>query len=174
MSSTICVPRRVWTASTTRRLLSRILAADLNFHEAVSNYASHSIHAFAAKFPPQLPRVFIEGLTDPGETMLDPMMGSGTAIVEAFLANRRAVGFDIDLLALLICRVKTMPVDFLEASWAGKRIVSYAYRLVERAGHLGATLWNGRCEGFVRGNPFLLRRNSLCLYFDRKVRWVST
>ena len=127
---------RKWTASTTRRLLSRLLAGDLNFHKSPSNYASHSIHAFAAKFPPQLPRVFIEGLTDPRETVLDPMMGSGTAIVEAFLANRRVVGFDIDLLALLICRVKTMPVDFLEASWAGKRIVSYAYRLLEKPSYL--------------------------------------
>jgi len=136
MLSTVSTPRRAWTASTTRRLLSRILAGDLNFHNTASNYASHSIHAFAAKFPPQLPRVFIEGLTDPGETVLDPMMGSGTAIVEAFLANRRVVGFDIDLLALLLCRVKTMPVDFLEASWAGKRIVSSAYRLLERASYL--------------------------------------
>ena len=136
MASTVSTARRAWTASTTRRLLSRILAGDLNFHDSASNYASHSVHAFAAKFPPQLPRIFIEGLTDPGETVLDPMMGSGTAVVEAFLANRRAVGFDIDLLALLICRVKTMPVDFLEASWAGKRIVSYAYRLLERASYL--------------------------------------
>src|SRR3972149_1410739 len=128
--------RRQWTASATRRALSRLLREDLNFHESASNYASHSIHAFAAKFPPQLPRIFIEGLTDPGETVLDPMMGSGTAIVEAFLCNRKAVGFDIDPLALLICQVKTMPVDFLEATWAGKRIVGYSYRLLERPSYL--------------------------------------
>ena len=125
-----------WTASATRRVLSCILAGDLNFHNSASNYASHSIHAFAAKFPPQLPRIFIEGLTAPGETVLDPMMGSGTAIVEAFLSNRRAVGFDIDPLALMICQVKTMPVDFLEASWAGKRILVYAGRLLERSNYL--------------------------------------
>ena len=120
MTATAASPiRRNWTASTTRRALSRILAEDLNFHDSASNYASHSIHAFAAKFPPQLPRIFIEGLTDLGETILDPMMGSGTTIVEAFLRNRKAVGLDIDPLALLICRVKTMPVDFLEASWTG-------------------------------------------------------
>lgn len=97
--SAVTLTTRKWTASSTRRILSRILAGDLDFHESASNYASHSIHAFAAKFPPQLPRIFIEGLTEPGETVLDPMMGSGTAIVEAFLANRRAVGFDIDLLS---------------------------------------------------------------------------
>jgi len=128
--------RRHWTASAVRRTLSRLVSEDLNFHEAASNYASHSIHAFAAKFPPQLPRVFIEGLTDPGETVLDPMMGSGTTVVEAFLRNRRAIGFDIDPLALLICRVKTMPVDFLEAAWAGKRIISVAGRLIEKPAYL--------------------------------------
>ncbi|MBI4166213.1 MAG: hypothetical protein HY508_10830, partial [Acidobacteria bacterium] len=89
------------------------------------------LHAFAAKFPPQLPRVFIEGLTVKGETVMDPMMGSGTAIVESFLCGRRAVGFDIDPLALMICRVKTHPVDFLEATWAGKRVVSSAIGLVQ-------------------------------------------
>jgi len=87
---------RKWTASVTRCALARILSEDLNFHQCASNYASHSVHSFAAKFPPQLPRVFIEGLTDPGETVLDPMMGSGTSVVEAFLCNRKAVGFDID------------------------------------------------------------------------------
>lgn len=98
-----------------QRALSVILSGDLDFHSAASNYASHALHAFAAKFPPQLPRVFVEGLTEKGETVLDPMMGSGTAIVEAFLCSRRAIGFDIDPLSLLICRVKTRPVDLLQA-----------------------------------------------------------
>jgi len=119
-----------------RRSLSKLLATDLDFHREASNYASHALHAFAAKFPPQLPRVFIEGLTQKGETVMDPMMGSGTAIVEAFLCGRRAVGFDIDPLALMICRVKTHPVDLLEATWAGKRVVSSAVKLLQRASRL--------------------------------------
>lgn len=116
-----------------RRSLAKLLSTDLGFHQEASNYASHALHAFAAKFPPQLPRVFIEGLTQKGETVMDPMMGSGTAIVEAFLCGRRAVGFDIDPLALMMCRVKTHPVDLLEATWAGKRAVSSAVKLLHRA-----------------------------------------
>ncbi|HMD84782.1 MAG TPA: DNA methyltransferase [Terriglobia bacterium] len=115
-----------------RRSLSKLLSTDLDFHQDASNYASHALHAFAAEFPPQLPRLFIEGLTVKGETVMDPMMGSGTAIVESFLCGRRAVGFDIDPLALMICRVKTHPVDFLEATWAGKRVVSSAIKLLQR------------------------------------------
>jgi hypothetical protein len=116
-----------------RGSLARLLSTDLDFHGDASNYASHALHAFAAKFPPQLPRVFIEGLTQRGETVMDPMMGSGTAIVEAFLCGRRAVGFDIDPLALMICRVKTHPVDLLEATWAGKRVVNSAVKPLQRA-----------------------------------------
>jgi len=116
-----------------RRSLSKLLATDLDFHRDASNYASHALHAFAAKFPPQLPRVFIEGLTQKGETVMDPMMGSGTAIVEAFLCGRRAVGFDIDPLALMICRVKTHPVDLLEATWGGQRVVRSDVNLMRRA-----------------------------------------
>ena len=109
-----------------RRSLANLLSMDLDFHQDASNYASHALHAFAAKFPPQLPRVFIEGLTQRGETVMDPVMGSGTVIVEAFLCGRRAIGFDIDPLAPMKCRVKTHPVDLLEATWAGKRVVSPA------------------------------------------------
>ncbi len=123
-----------------RRVLAKLLSTDLDFHQTASNYASHALHAFAAKFPPQLPRVFIEGLTGKGETVMDPMMGSGTAIVEAFLCGRRAVGFDIDPLSLMICRVKTHPVDLLQATWAGKRVVISASKLLHRASRLGASM----------------------------------
>lgn len=87
--------------------LHTLLDSELNFHEETSSYATHTIHAFAAKFPPQLPRTFIKSLTAPGEIVLDPMMGSGTAIVEAMILRRRGIGFDIDPLALRLARVKT-------------------------------------------------------------------
>jgi DNA modification methylase len=119
-----------------RRYLSKLLTVDLDFHQDASNEASHSLHAFAAKFPPQLPRLFIEGLTQKGEAVMDPMMGSGTAVVEAFLCDRRALGFDIDPLALMICSVKTHPVDLLQATWAGKRVVSSAVKILQRASRL--------------------------------------
>jgi len=39
------------------------------------------------------------------------MMGSGTTLVEALAAGRRAVGFDIDPLAMLISSVKTRSIE---------------------------------------------------------------
>jgi DNA modification methylase len=94
-----------------REPLSSLLSSDLSFHGEDSTYSSHAIHAFAAKFPPQLPRAFIESLTSPGDVVLDPMSGSGTTILEAYTLNRRGVGFDIDPLAVKIARVKTTPLD---------------------------------------------------------------
>ncbi|HHY55450.1 MAG TPA: site-specific DNA-methyltransferase [Chloroflexi bacterium] len=94
-----------------RERLIHLLSGDLDYHGYDTSYASHDFHAFPAKFPPPLPETFIRGLTSPGDTVLDPMMGSGTAIVEAFLAGRRCIGADIDPLALLIAKVKTTPLD---------------------------------------------------------------
>jgi len=102
-----------------RTALHQLLEADLDFHGQDSSYASHNFHAFAAKFPPQLPRYFIDHLTVPGEIVLDPMMGSGTTIAEAILARRKAIGCDLDSLALHVSQVKTTPLDanrLLEAS----------------------------------------------------------
>ena len=106
--------------------LRELLEGDLNFHEKDSTYASHNFHAFAAKFPPQLPKVFIQGLTDRGDTVLDPMMGSGTTIVEAFLAGRRAIGFDIDPLAVHLCRVKVTPLNVERLTALGEEILNGA------------------------------------------------
>ena len=77
-----------------------VLAEDLEFHGMRTAYATHNLHSFPAKFPPQLPRKFILSLTEPGDTVLDPMAGSGTTLLEARLAGRHAIGFDIDPLAL--------------------------------------------------------------------------
>jgi len=106
-----------------RSTLQHLLQADLDFHEHSSNHAGHDFHAFPAKFPPQLPRLFIEALTGPGEVVLDPMAGSGTTLLEAVAAGRRAVGFDIDPLALRLCKVKLTPLDVVEVLRAGHAVV---------------------------------------------------
>lgn len=113
-----------------RERLITLLEGDLNFHGASSNYASHDVHAFAAKFPPQLPRTFIRGLTKPGDLVLDPMMGSGTAIVEAQIEGRHGIGLDIDPLALQISRAKTTLLDTSIASTIGAEIVARARMLL--------------------------------------------
>jgi DNA modification methylase len=99
---------RIQQELTKRDKLIALLEGELNFHGENSSYASHDLHAFAAKFPPQLPRAFIRGLTLPGDRVLDPMMGSGTTIVEALIEGRHGIGLDLDPLALQLSRIKTM------------------------------------------------------------------
>jgi tRNA G10 N-methylase Trm11 len=86
-------------------------AADLSFDTHLPSYATHALHPFAAKFPPQLARWMVEEFSRPGETVLDPFAGSGTMLVEARLLGRNALAADIDPLARLIARVKSTPVD---------------------------------------------------------------
>ncbi len=127
--------------SSTRRLdisyrerLRVLLSSDLDFHGKSSAYASHNFHAFPAKFPPQLPRKFIEGLTEPGDVVLDPMMGSGTTILEAFLTGRRGVGFDIDPMALRLCKVKVTLLALEEIATTGNQVLHRAQKSLQQDG----------------------------------------
>ena len=90
----------------TEEKLRNLLKMDLDFHNEDSSQMSHDFHAFPAKFPPQLPRLFINNLTNPGEKVLDPMMGSGTCVVEAVGLGREGIGLDIDPLAVMLSKVK--------------------------------------------------------------------
>lgn len=109
-----------------KTILQHILYSDLSFGGFDTGYASHDLHAFPAKFPPQLPRKFILGLTQPGDIVLDPMMGSGTTILEAFLNDRKAIGFDIDPLARLISKVKTTALNIPDVASLSQSIIKNA------------------------------------------------
>ena len=109
-------------------LLPRLLTADLGFHGANGKYATHGWHPFPAKFPPQLPQFFIEHLSEPGQTVLDPMSGSGTTLVEAQRLGRHAIGCDIDPLARLIAAAKLTPVPPEEALESGWEVLERARR----------------------------------------------
>jgi len=136
----------------TREKLVTLLEGELNFHGEHSGYASHDFHAFAAKFPPQLPRSFIRGLTAPGEIVLDPMMGSGTTIVEALLEGRQGIGFDLDPLALQLSRVKTTPLDPDALRGAGYEVLSAANALLSNGGPIDQELvrqFDDRTRDFI-------------------------
>jgi DNA modification methylase len=84
---------------------------DLDFSASGNLYATHGLHAFAARLPPPLARWAVESFTDPGDYVLDVMCGSGTTLVEALLAGRHGWGVDIDPLARLIATAKATVVS---------------------------------------------------------------
>lgn len=102
------------------------LSANLDFHGANGSYGSHAWHPFPAKFPPQLPAFMIRHLSSPGDLVLDPMVGSGTTLVEAVRLGRRAIGCDIDPLARMIAGAKLAPIEPLNALWEGNRVMAGA------------------------------------------------
>jgi len=87
------------------------------------SYATHGIHRYPAKFIPQIPRFCIESYSKPGETVLDPFMGSGTTLLEAFMCGRDSYGIDIHPLAKLIAKVKITPLEPEGLSSAAERLL---------------------------------------------------
>src|ERR1017187_9066580 len=68
---------------------------------------SHGFYRYPARFSPQFVRAAIEAFTKPGDTVFDPFMGGGTTLVEASALGRRAIGTDINRLAVFVSQAKT-------------------------------------------------------------------
>ena len=84
---------------------------DWDFVEAETNTATNTFHPYPAKFIPPIPKHFIEHLSEPGDTVYEPFLGSGTTAVEANILGRNAIGNDVNELAVLISKVKTTPIS---------------------------------------------------------------
>lgn len=84
----------------------------------IGSSAYKSIHPFAARMAPDLALDACSQLT-PTSLVVDPMVGSGTTVYAAAKVGCTAVGIDIDPLAVLMTRVRTMRIResrFLELS----------------------------------------------------------
>ncbi|HED01017.1 MAG TPA: hypothetical protein ENN18_11685 [Proteobacteria bacterium] len=71
---------------------------------------THEYYRYPARFSPWFARAAIEAFTRPGDFVYDPFMGGGTTLVEASALGRKAVGTDINRLAVFVTRVKTTPL----------------------------------------------------------------
>lgn len=69
---------------------------------------THPLHTYPARLHPATARVLVEivGSGRP-RTIVDPFCGSGTSLVEARAAGCRAIGVDLNPLAVLVARAKT-------------------------------------------------------------------
>ena len=65
--------------------------------------------SYRACFKPQLPRFFIERLTQPGDVVYDPFMGRGTTLLEAALLGRVPFGCDVNPLSQVLTRPRLNP-----------------------------------------------------------------
>ena len=67
----------------------------------------HRMHPYLGKFIPQLVEVFLRKYFSPGQTVLDPFVGSGTALVQANELAINSVGYDVSAFNILLCKGKT-------------------------------------------------------------------
>jgi len=92
---------------------------------------THNFYRYPARFSPRFAFAAIEGFSNPGDLILDPYMGGGTAVVEGVAAGRNVVGNDLNSLATFITRVKMMTLSFSESlalrKWATKTVPSFSY-----------------------------------------------
>ena len=77
-----------------------------------------SLHeiSYRACFKPQLPRFFVERLTQTGDIVYDPFMGRGTTPLEAALLGRIPFGSDINPLSLVLTQPRLRPPSQAEVA----------------------------------------------------------
>jgi SAM-dependent methyltransferase len=81
-----------------------------NFFDANAfgvGYATHGLFPYRGKFHPQM----IKGIMNiiglrPGDTVLDPMAGSGTTLIEASIIGVNSIGVELSPFACLMARAK--------------------------------------------------------------------
>lgn len=110
----------------------RLKSINWDFVDARTNYLTHGIHPYPAKYIPQIPNALIQELSSVGETVGDIFCGSGTTLVEALLLKRNAVGVDANPLGSLITQAKTAIVSTEDLSEL-RALAAACKALVEQA-----------------------------------------
>ena len=119
----------------TGQRLNSLLQGDLSFQTPARHaHPLYALHPFAARFPYGLPGYFIDALTDRGDTVLDPMCGSGITLLEGWAAGRSVIGVDLDPLARRQAKARTTALDGTHVREAGQAALRRADDLVEGLG----------------------------------------
>ncbi len=72
----------------------------------------YNFHKYWGKKPHEPLAFAIEQLTDEGDIVLDPFVGSGTTARESLIRNRRFIGFDINPIAIELTKMIISPPNY--------------------------------------------------------------
>jgi hypothetical protein len=87
--------------------------SDWSYSGDADRTAAHGLIQYPAMMVPSMQRDILETLISvapKSKIVLDPFVGSGTALTETLAAGLSFVGYDINPLAILIARVKAKPI----------------------------------------------------------------
>jgi len=111
-----CLQELGWKQMQSQNLVRKELFKEVDpswdFRGSDTKYSNHGFHTYPAMMIPQIARRLIKTYGKDAKVLLDPFMGSGTAVLEATLHQNfeKAYGIDINPLAILISKVKTTPI----------------------------------------------------------------
>jgi DNA modification methylase len=92
---------------------------------------THNFYRYPARFSPKFAAAAIELFSKPGDLVLDPYMGGGTAIVEGVIVGRHVVGNDLNSLGAFIAKAKVTGLNEDDAkavrSWATYKVPRFSY-----------------------------------------------
>ena len=89
---------------------------------------THNFYKYPARFSPSFVRQAILNFTEPGDLVLDPFMGAGTSLVEARVLGRKAIGTDLNTLAVFLAEAKTRALSGAQL----RRVASWGRRLAPK------------------------------------------
>jgi len=86
----------------------------IDFGRALPVYYPHTIGEYPTKIFPATAAIMIKRFSNEGDTILDPFCGCGTFAVEAKLAGRNSINYDINPVAVELTKKKLKALDDLE------------------------------------------------------------
>ena len=89
---------------------------------------THNFYKYPARFSPSFVRQVILNFSQPGDVVLDPFMGAGTSLVEARVLGRKAIGTDLNSLAVFLAEIKTRALSGTQL----RRVAAWGRRLAPK------------------------------------------
>lgn len=80
-------------------------------HSPVGYKGLAAFHKYWGKKPTESWRFLIDSLTNPGDLVIDPFLGSGLIAREAVEKKRRFLGIDINPFSIELCTFYLQPSD---------------------------------------------------------------
>lgn len=89
---------------------NRTLDISWDFKGENTKQHTHCFHQYPAMFIPQVANRLIDKYSNENDRICDIFCGSGTAMIEAKLLNRKPVGIDLNPFAIFLAKTKSTPI----------------------------------------------------------------